>query len=159
MMTAGKSGGRPVILVAEDNEDEAALFLLACEKENLGVHFRLVKDGQEAVDYLLGKPPYDDRRQHPLPKLLITDLSMPRVNGFELLQWLQHAPGFHRLPAIVLTNSDDPADKELATRLGATKYFVKPIEFARLAEIIHTICHEWLGIPAISQQQKREVAA
>ena len=87
------------------------------------MHF--VRDGQEAINYLEGEAAYEDREQYPLPDLMLLDLKMPRLNGFDVLSWLRQQPGLKRLLVTVLTSSDHPNDINRAYDLGVNSYLVK----------------------------------
>ena len=132
------------ILVAEDDGDDAFIFQNACTYLRLEHHVRFVKDGQEAIDYLKGKPPYTDRKSSPLPDLLVVDLKMPRVDGFDLLKWVRATPELKELPVIVFSGSEYASDKERAAKLGATDYFVKPGWGDSMLEIVRQISSRWL---------------
>ena len=132
------------ILLAKDNEDYAALFKRAMQSARITASLQVVRDGQEAVDYLAGAAPYSDRSKHPFPKLLLLDLKMPRMNGFEVLSAVRQQLGFTQLPVIVLTHSDNPADVKRAYELGATSYFRKPDSLEGLDEMIHVLHAYWL---------------
>lgn len=132
------------ILLAKDNEDYALLLQRAIKSANIQAILQIVRDGQEAIDYLAGAEPYTDRVRHPFPKLLLLDLKMPRMDGFEVLSTVRQRLGFARLPVIVLTNSDNPADIKRAYELGATSYFRKPDSLEGLDEMIHVLHAYWL---------------
>ncbi|SRR5579862_7628989 len=132
------------ILLAKDNEDYALLLQRAIETANIDANLQIVRDGQEAIDYLTGAEPYADRTRHPFPKLVLLDLKMPRMDGFEVLSAVRQRLGFTRLPVIVLTNSDNPADIKRAYELGATSYFQKPDSLEGLDEMIHVLHAYWL---------------
>lgn len=132
------------ILLAKDNEDYALLFQRALQTARIQAHLQIVRDGREAVDYLSGAEPYDDRIKHPFPKLVLLDLKMPRMDGFEVLSAVRQRLGFTRLPVIVLTHSDNPADIKRAYELGATSYFQKPDSLEGLDEMIHVLHAYWL---------------
>lgn len=132
------------ILLAKDNEDYALLLQRAIETANIDANLQIVRDGQEAIDYLAGAEPYADRTLHPFPKLVLLDLKMPRMDGFEVLAAVRQRLGFIRLPVIVLTNSDNPADIKRAYELGATSYFQKPDSLEGLDEMIHVLHAYWL---------------
>jgi CheY-like chemotaxis protein len=132
------------ILLAKDNEDYALLFRRALHAARINASLDVVHDGQEAVDYLAGTAPYTDRAKHPFPKLLLLDLRMPRMDGFEVLSAVRQRLGFTQLPVIVLTHSDNPADVKRAYELGATSYFRKPDSLEGLDEMIHVLHAYWL---------------
>lgn len=114
------------VLAAEDEESDALILRLAFQRAGVPHPLVIVGDGQEAVDYLTGSPPYTDRTIHPLPGLLLLDLKMPRMNGFEVLAWMGPRPEFKDLPAIVLSSSANDADILMARQMGARDYVVKP---------------------------------
>jgi CheY-like chemotaxis protein len=132
------------ILLAKDNEDYAVLFRRALLAARVDATLGVVRDGQEAVDYLSGAAPFTDREKHPFPKLLLLDLKMPRMDGFEVLSAVRQRLGLTQLPVVVLTHSDNPADVKRAYELGATSYFRKPDSLEGLDEMIHVLHAYWL---------------
>ncbi|HET7625482.1 MAG TPA: response regulator [Verrucomicrobiae bacterium] len=132
------------ILLAKDNEMEAMLVRRAIEIAGVKAGLHVVRDGQEAVDYLAGVNSFSDRVRHPFPKLMLLDLRMPRLDGFEVLGIVRNKLHFTRLPVIVLTNSENPADIKRAYELGATSYFCKPDSVEGLDEMIHVLHAYWL---------------
>jgi CheY-like chemotaxis protein len=135
------------VLVAEDEPTDALILRLAFEAAGLANPLTIVSDGRTAVDYLSGIPPYDDRTAHPLPALLVLDLKMPRMNGFDVLTWLRAHPDFNALPAVVLSSSSADEDIERARSLGARDYFVKPYSLDDLIAILHRLREQWLTRP------------
>lgn len=136
------------ILAAEDEESDRIILELGFQRARLPQALVIVRDGQEAVDYLSGKGRYADRSVHPLPALLILDLKMPRMNGFDVLRWLAEQPDFKQLPAVVLSSSGDELDVKKARQLGAREYFVKPHSLDELIRIAHEMQSRWLNQPA-----------
>jgi CheY-like chemotaxis protein len=132
------------ILLAKDNEDYAVLFRRALKAAQIDASLEVVHDGQEAVNYLAGAEPYADREKHPFPKLLLLDLKMPRLDGFQVLSAVRQRLGLTQLPVVVLTNSDNPADVRRAYELGATSFFRKPDSLEGLDEMIHVLHAYWL---------------
>lgn len=132
------------ILLAKDNEDYALLLQRAIRSANIDASLQVVPDGREAVNYLAGAEPYTDRTRHPFPKLVLLDLKMPRMDGFEVLRAVRQRLGFTQLPVIVLTHSDNPADIKRAYELGATSYFRKPDSLEGLDEMIYVLHAYWL---------------
>src|SRR5215471_2423014 len=125
---------RITILHVEDDANDALLFQHACQKAGVGFDLRAVKDGDEAIAYLKGSEKFSDRMSHPLPQLMLLDLKMPRVNGFDVLTWLRNDEHFKRLPVIVLTSSNHENDIKRAYDMGANSYLVKPVGFDALVE-------------------------
>lgn len=132
------------ILAAEDDENDA-LFLTRAHKEaGLENPLVIVRDGQEAVDYLGGASIYADRAAHPLPGLLLLDLKMPRMNGFDVLAWLAMQPDLKHLPVIILSSSSNEADMERARQMGARDYLIKPHHYRELTGMLRDLSARWL---------------
>ena len=132
------------VLVVEDNADHAFLVQLAAHKTAPDLDVRIVGDGLEAVAYLEGKAPYDDRRVHPVPDLLILDLKMPRLDGFGVLAWIRARGDINGLPVVVLTSSVSPRDETRALQLGASAFHTKPADLDRLGDQVRDIVARWL---------------
>ena len=132
------------ILLAEDNEDDVTLFRTALERAGIDNPLRVVGDGEQAIDYLRGHGSYSDRNHFPFPSLLISDLEMPRCNGFKLLEWMQKNTQASQPPAVIFTTSTQETDRERALALGAREYVVKPTDFKQLAEIATRLRDRWL---------------
>lgn len=114
------------ILWVEDSEDDVFLLTRALYRSHPMVEFHHVWNGGEAMDYLLGKGEYANRIEFSLPDVVVTDLRMPAITGFQFIQWLRQHPLFKSLPVLVLTSSGLAADLNCALALGATDYLVKP---------------------------------
>jgi CheY-like chemotaxis protein len=142
MDTTMKAG----ILVAEDLPDDVVLLKHAFAKAGVNAPLRFVADGQEAVEYLKGENRYADRASYPLPALLLLDLNMPRLNGFDVLKWVRGQTGLCRLPIIVFTSSEQPRDVNRAYELGANSYLVKPPVLGRLQQIAQHLGDYWLKV-------------
>lgn len=127
---------RATILHIEDDPNDVLLFQHACRKGGRNLNVQSVGDGDEAIAYFAGQDQFADRERHPLPHLVLLDLKMPRVNGFEVLAWLRRHERLHRLPVVVLTSSNHEADVKHAYDLGANSYLVKPVGFEALVELV-----------------------
>jgi len=103
-----------------------------------------VTDGDQAVAYLAGSPPFADRALHPAPILMLLDLKLPRRSGLEVLAWLRRESPLKRLPVVVLTSSRESGDVNRAYDLGCNSYLVKPVAFDALLDMIRTINHYWV---------------
>ena len=143
-MTFSTPSVLPLILLAEDDNDDVLLMRRALKKSAIENPVFVAHDGQEAIDYLEGEGPYADRTTYPLPGLLLLDLKMPRVDGFDVLAWVQDHAAFNDLPTVVLSGSDLEEDVVKAKKLGADDYRVKPGEPANLTEMVHQLHSRWL---------------
>lgn len=114
-----------VILVVDDNEDDAFFMKRAFAEAKLPNSLHIVASGEEAIDYLSGRNAFSDREKFPLPDLIFLDLKMPGIDGFGVLSWLreQHQS---RVPVAVLTSSPEEIDVKRARELGADCYLLKP---------------------------------
>lgn len=124
------------ILVAEDTPADVLLLKRALSKAGITNPVQVVGTGKEAMDYLQGSGKFANRDEYPVPSLLFTDLSMPHMNGFDLLRWLRARPEFSSLPVIVLTGSQGDIDMKQACQLGADSYLVKPDRFTDLVRMV-----------------------
>jgi CheY-like chemotaxis protein len=134
------------ILHVEDDEDDVLLFQHACQKAALGCSLQAVRDGVEAIAYLSGADPFSDRQRHPLPELVLLDLKLPRVNGFEVLDWMRKGDRFRRLPVVVFSSSNHEADVKRAYDVGANSFLLKPVDFNALVELARTVHQYWLAL-------------
>jgi len=134
----------PAILLVED--DPNSVFFFEHTMQNLGIanSLHVVTDGRMALDYLEGVGRYADRLQYPVPSLVLLDLKLPRVPGFEVLQQLRQRPATHTLIVIVLSSSASDEDVARAYNLGANAYLVKPSRLEELEEIVRGIKTFWL---------------
>jgi len=133
-----------VVLLAEDNEDDVHLVERAFRLAQLPHAVVVARDGGEALAYLFGEPPYDDRARFPLPAVVILDLNMPRVNGFDVLASVKQAKDLCRIPIVVLSSSDEDADIQRSYDLGANSYLKKPVGFDAFTYLIAEIEEYWL---------------
>jgi two-component system response regulator len=142
--------GDPTLLVLEDARDHALLVRVAARRALPGLDVRVAGDGREGIAYLCGTPPFQDRRSHPLPDLIILDLLMPDVDGFTVLEWIRGQRGATRAPVVVLTSSENPEHEERSLALGARAFYRKPGDLESLGEIVRGIVEEWIGPPSIN---------
>jgi CheY-like chemotaxis protein len=134
------------VLVVEDDSTDALMIQRAFKKANLMNPLHFVDNGDAAVDYLAGLPPYDDRAVHPTPSLILLDLKLPRRSGLEVLEWLRQQPGLRRIPVVILTSSMETADVRKAYDLGCNSYLVKPVDFQGLLDAVNAIRTYWLSV-------------
>jgi len=131
------------ILVADDDAQDTFLVRMAVKKAALGLRLATVKDGEEAIDYLLGRAPYEDRNNHPFPSLILLDLKMPRLNGFDVLEFIRGQPGLRQLPVVIFSSSDDPGDIRRAYDSGANSYLCKPHSNGDLSALLKALEEYW----------------
>ena len=135
----------PTLLVIEDAREHAILVRVAARRALPGLDVRVAGDGREGIAYLAGTPPFQDRRSHPMPSLIILDLIMPEVDGYEVLEWLQQKRGPDKLPVVVLTSSVDPEAERRSMALGAVAFYRKPPDLDGLGRIVREIVESYLG--------------
>src|SRR5258706_3395186 len=128
-----------MILLAEDDENDVLLIQRAFNKAGMRNKLKVVRNGQQAIEYLSAQGPYNNREKFPLPFLVLLDLKMPGVDGFEVLDFVKHDSNLKRLLVVVLTSSNFQADVDRAYQLGANSYLVKPAEFDQMVDLIQTI--------------------
>jgi len=133
----------PVILLAEDDEDYVILIKQVFTKAHIPNPVHVVQNGEEAIAYLKGTGQYANRDEFPLPDVLLLDLKMPRINGFEVLKWVRQQPGLSRLRILVLTSSDEIRDVNEAYQLGANSFLVKPFDFSDFTHLSRLIADFW----------------
>ncbi len=131
------------ILVIDDNSNDLALIVKAFENNAFRTNILCMDNGDEALAYLMGDGVFADRKQNPYPSMLITDINMPGVDGFEILEYLQSNPAKEIIPTIVLSSSEDPDDIRVAYKLGAFSYLVKPFRFDDLCTQIGSLINYW----------------
>jgi CheY-like chemotaxis protein len=134
------------VLVAEDDPTDAFLLQRAFSRSGVTASLHFVRDGQEAIDYLGGESDFANREQFPLPHLLLLDLKMPRLGGFDVLGWLREQPGLKRLLVTVLTSSSQPEDINRSYDLGANSYLVKPQTPEGLSDLVKRLQQYWLEV-------------
>ncbi len=136
------------ILLAEDDENDIIMFRVAQSMAGVDYPVTVARDGRDAVDYLSGKDPYHNRQLHPLPALIILDIRMPRMNGFDVLKWISQADGLSQIPALVLSSSAHVEDIARANQLGAREYFTKPHSIHDLVKLVKNIHQQYLSFYA-----------
>ncbi|MDN3511808.1 MAG: response regulator [Candidatus Jettenia sp. CY-1] len=133
-----------IILLVEDNPDDADLTLRAFKKHNIMNEVVVVDDGVKALDYFFGTGDYAGRDTSVLPEVVLLDLKLPKVNGLEVLQRLRTDDRTRLLPVVVLTSSNEERDLVDSYRFGANSYVQKPVEFNQFTEAIRQLGMYWL---------------
>ncbi|MCX8497241.1 MAG: response regulator [Akkermansiaceae bacterium] len=132
------------ILLVEDNENDAALTIRALKKRNLANNLIHVNDGQQALDFIFAKGEYAGRDPLHLPKVVLLDLKLPKVNGLEVLRQLKAKEATKIIPIVMLSSSQEESDLNDAYKMGANSYIVKPVEFDNFSEAISHMGLYWL---------------
>ncbi len=115
----------------------------------------VVGNGEQVLDYLKGTGEFAERARFPIPRLVLLDLEMPRMNGFEVLCWIRQSPQYRHLPVIVLTASAFSADVRTAYLLGANSFLVKPGDFTQYKTSLRQMCDFWLGPCRLPETSRR----
>lgn len=134
------------ILLVEDNRQDEILILRALQKVNLANRVEVVRDGQQALDYLLGIGEFADRADADLPAIVMLDINLPRVNGIEVLAQLRAAPRTRLLPVVMLTSSDEEHDRLRSYASGCNSFVRKPLDFAEFAETVARLGIYWAAV-------------
>lgn len=125
------------ILLVEDNPNDAELTLRALKQRNLASQLHLCRDGAEALEFFAANV-------GPLPKVVLLDLKLPKVNGLEVLRMIKADDRTKTIPVVVLTSSREEPDIEKAYALGANSYIVKPVDFDAFARAVSDLGLYWL---------------
>ncbi|GAB4577704.1 MAG: response regulator [Anaerolineales bacterium] len=131
------------ILIVEDNSSELELALYALQKHHITNHIIVLRDGAEVLEYLFGDDPVASAPDK-LPKLILLDLKLPKVNGIEVLRRIKANPRTQTIPIVVMTSSRQDQDLEECYRLGVNSYLVKPVNFDQFAEAIRQVGFYWI---------------
>lgn len=138
-----KPAGTEILLV-EDNTRDIELALCALRKENLNNSIEVLRDGEEALDFLFCRGTYEHRSFESPPKLVILDLKLPKVNGLEVLRALKDDTRTRAIPVAILTSSDEERDLLDSYKLGVNSYMRKPVDFGQFREIVKQLGLYWL---------------
>jgi CheY-like chemotaxis protein len=144
-----------IILLVEDNSDDEALTLRALRKNNITNDVVVTRDGVEALDYLFGTGKYSGRNLNVMPQVVLLDLKLPKVDGFEVLRQLRANERTKLLPVVILTTSNEESDRINGYGLGANSFVRKPVAFDRFIEAVRQLGLYWLILnePVPSQRK------
>jgi CheY-like chemotaxis protein len=129
------------ILLVEDNPNDLELALHAFERHNVSNHIEVARDGQEALDYLQGG---NGREAGTLPRVILLDLKLPKVDGLQVLRAIRDDERLKHLPVVILTSSREERDVVESYNLGVNSYIVKPVDFDKFVETVQTLGLYWL---------------
>ena len=136
--------GKSIVLYVEDEENDRILMQLAFEKAGLETALRMVSHGQEAIDFLSGSGPFRQRELYPLPAVVLLDLNLPGMPGFEVLKWIRRHPAHRELPVVVFTSSAREEDRDRARELGANEFVQKPLMPSGFQTMARRLGDQWL---------------
>lgn len=131
-------------MYVEDEESDALLMERAFASEGGGLALRLVRDGRSAIRYLSGGNGYENREENPVPALVLLDLNLPQVHGFEVLRWMRQQPQYVTTPVVIFSSSSREEDKERALVLGANEFVEKPNSGLKFRNVVAELRETWL---------------
>jgi CheY-like chemotaxis protein len=131
------------ILIIEDDPNDVLLLRKALKRAGIENPIQVVNDGAEAIKYLQGEGRYCDRSHFPFPSVIFTDLKMPRMSGFDVLEWLRSHSHCSVIPIMILSASKEEKDVKRAYQMGANAYLVKPATLNELQEMVKTAYDFW----------------
>lgn len=140
--------------MVEDSLSDAELTIRALKKKNLANNLIHLKNGAEALDFLFCQGPYSSRDITVVPKVILLDLKMPKVNGLEVLAALRADPRTKMIPVVILTSSKEDPDVDACYALGVNSYIVKPVEFDKFFEAVSELGFYWLLLNQVPPKGK-----
>ncbi|MDD2733367.1 MAG: response regulator [Desulfuromonadaceae bacterium] len=141
------------ILMVEDNPQDEKLMLRALNKVNLANRVVVVRDGQQALDYLFREGEFAGREGDDFPAIVLLDIGLPRVSGLEVLKRLRDDPRTHLQPVVILTSSDEERDRLASYEDGANSFVRKPLDFSEFAETVARLGIYWLAVNKPPQEK------
>ena len=132
-----------VILLVEDNPDDEFMTRRALEQNNLYNDLVVVRDGEQALDYLFGTGSYEGRDTTVMPQVILLDLGLPKVDGLEVLKRIRSDERTRRLPVVVLTSSGEEQDRVESYVRGANSFVRKPVDFVEFAGAVQSLGMYW----------------
>lgn len=150
------SEGNSSILLVEDNHQDELLTIRALKKHNIHNNIDVVRDGEEALDYMFGRGKYSSRNTKQLPQLILLDLKLPKIDGLQVLREIRSHKETALLPIVVLTTSKEDSDLVAAYQLGTNAYVRKPVDFNEFSDAVRNLGLFWL---IINQSPPKTVGA
>ncbi len=144
-----------VILMVDDDPEDVFLTRHAFRKGKLANDFRSVENGQEMLDYLRNEGGYTDAAANPRPHIILLDINMPMMNGFDALENMRKDPLICEIPVIMMTTSRDHVDVSRSYSKGASSYISKPVTPGAMMEVVEVIEDYWFKIVKLPTVQKK----
>jgi len=134
------------ILLVEDSPEDVELTLRALQTHHITNRMHAVRDGAEALDFLFARGAYAGRNASNIPKVVLLDLKLPKVDGLEVLRQIKQDPRTRKVPVVVLTSSREEPDIERSYQLGVNSYIVKPVDFESFVKAVSDAGLYWLVV-------------
>jgi len=134
------------VLLIEDNPDDILLTQRAFNKSKLEIALDIVRNGQDALDYVFAKNNYAHRNDEALPRLILLDINLPKLSGLQVLKELRAHERTKYIPIVLLTTSDEFCDVVEGYQLGSNSYIKKPVDFSIFSEVIQSLGEYWLNV-------------
>lgn len=134
----------PEVILVEDNPTDAELTIRSLKKHNLANRLVQLKDGAEAIDFIFAQGQYAERLVDNIPKLILLDLKLPKVDGLKVLERIRSDSRTKNIPVVMLTSSHEERDIVASYKLGVNSYIVKPVEFDKFVKAVQEIGYYWL---------------
>ncbi len=132
------------ILLVEDNPADEELTLIALRKNKIANAIHVVRDGEEALDFLLCRGPFEGRSPLPPPRLILLDIRLPKIDGLEVLRCIKQNPSTRAIPVVMLTSSKQEEDVVKSYEYGVNSFLQKPVDFDRFCEMVRQAGFYWL---------------
>ena len=147
------------VLYVEDEESDALFMQRAFVSAGLGPALRVVGDGQAAIDYLSGTGVYGKREEYPVPAVVLLDLNLLAVTGFDVVKWMRAHPDYAAMPVVVFSSSPRDEDKLKARELGANEFLEKPSSGLKFGEVVERLREKWMGLsPGCAAKERSSVS-
>lgn len=141
------------ILLVEDSKNDRELILRSLKKNNITSNVFTAKNGEEALEYIFATAQYE-RDRHLLPKVVLLDLKLPKMNGFEVLKAIKSDERTRIIPVVIFTSSQEEKDKLESYKLGSNSFVVKPIKYENFVQAVSEIGHYWLSLNMASYRHE-----
>jgi two-component system response regulator len=141
-----KNGESVDILLVEDNPNDRDLMVRVFRRHNIPMPIHVAENGKEALDFIFGRGPYEERSGAMLPKVIFLDLNLPKMNGLEVLRSIKTDDRTRHIPVVIVTSSQEETDVRNAYALGANGYVVKPLDFDAFSASMGTMATYWIDV-------------
>jgi CheY-like chemotaxis protein len=148
-----------LVLLVEDDPNDASLIRRAFVQAKILNALQVVTSGEEAIEYLSGAGSYSNRAEYPLPELVLLDLRLRGIDGFEVLRWIRAQPGMRGMRVVVLSGSNSVWDVRKAYQSGANSFLVKPTDFDRFVEVSRALNGYWLWLSHAPEVERGSLSA